>query len=954
MLEDSLIDMELISEQLSNAGYRLDVTHVENEAGFTASLRENSFNLILADFQLPGFDAFGALKISQELCPETPFICVSGNIGEETAVELLKLGALDYVFKDKPERLPMAVKRALEEAERKADYQKTAEKLWESEEKMRSIYSTAPAGIGVVVNRMLIEVNPRVCEMTGYSREELIGKNTRILYPSLEEYEFVGKENYDQIKEKRIDEVETHWQKKDGSIINILLVSTPINISDYSKGVTFTALDITYRKRAEMIKQLQYNIARATITTKNLNELFDSVKNELNKIIDARNFVIAFYNKETGMLSANVDRDEEGEIPEWPAEKSLTGYVIEQNRPVILRKNEILRLHEKGIIEIYGTISEAWLGVPLKTEDGVIGAIVVQNYDNPDVYDQYSMEMMEALAHELSMFIDRQRSEGKVIKLSTAVEQSSVSIMITNRKGAIEYVNPFFTELTGYSFEEAKGKNPNILKSGHQSKTFYKQLWDTILSGSDWKGELLNKKKNGELYWVKAVVSPIVNSEDVITNFVAIKEDITERKKIIEELIIANKELAFQNDEKEKRAAELILANKELAFQNKQKEKRAEELVAAKEKVQENDKLKTAFINNISHEIRTPLNGILGFGSLLLEADPSPEDKEEMLAYMQHSSNRLVNTVTDYMDMAQIVSNTMEVQKKELLLQAFFEEVIEEKKQLCAGKKIGFEADYQNNVELTLDSDPALISKILNILFDNALKFTTRGKISCGYKVKDEFVEFFVQDTGKGIAPGKLDVIFNMFTQEDSSYTRAHEGSGLGLTIARGMVKLLGGTISITSEQGIGSTFAITVPYKEESLTQKAPPEEEKNVPVAGKPLVLVAEDEESNAMYLEVVLKKAGCDYLLTDNGKEAVALCKKHSDITLVLMDIKMPVMNGLEATKRIREFRPELPIIATTAYAQTGDEQRFLAAGCDGYLPKPIKKEKLMALFQKYLKS
>ncbi|MDZ7777059.1 MAG: response regulator [Bacteroidales bacterium] len=426
-----------------------------------------------------------------------------------------------------------------------------------------------------------------------------------------------------------------------------------------------------------------------------------------------------------------------------------------------------------------------------------------------------------------------------------------------------------------------------------------------------------------------------------------------EKEKRAAELTIANKELAFQNDEKEKRAAELTIANKELAFQNKQKEKRAEELVAAKEHAEESDKLKTAFINNISHEIRTPLNGILGFGSLLSQTDPSPEDKEEMLAFMQQSGNRLTNTITDYMDMAQIVSGTMEVKRKEFLLQPFFEEAIEETKQLCADKKIGFEADYQNNVELTLDSDLALIKRILNILLDNALKFTTKGSISCGYKVKDEFIEFFVADTGKGIAPGKLDVIFNMFTQEDSSYTRAHEGSGLGLTIARGVVKLLGGTISATSEPGIGSTFAFTVPYKEEPLEEKAPAEEEKNAAVDGKPLVLVAEDKESNAMYLKAVMKNAGFEYLLAKNGKEAVALCKQRPDITLVLMDIKMPVMGGLEATKHIREFRPELPIIATTAHAQTGDEQRFLAAGCDGYLAKPIKREKLLALFQKYVK-
>jgi len=251
ILEDSPYDLELMRKQLSTVGYHLDVTHVENKAGYTSALRENRFDLILADFKLPDFDGFGALEISRELCPETPCIIVSGIIGEETAVELLKRGAVDYVLKDKPERLPFAIKRTLEEAEVKAEYQKAAETLRESEAKMHSIYRVAPTGIGVVINRVLKEVNPRICEMTGYTREELIDKNARILYPSQEEYEFVGREKYDQIREKGNGKVETRWQKKDGTIINILLASAPIDLNDHSKGITFTALDITERKQAE-------------------------------------------------------------------------------------------------------------------------------------------------------------------------------------------------------------------------------------------------------------------------------------------------------------------------------------------------------------------------------------------------------------------------------------------------------------------------------------------------------------------------------------------------------------------------------------------------------------------------------------------------------------------------------------------------------------------------------
>ena len=327
-----------------------------------------------------------------------------------------------------------------------------------------------------------------------------------------------------------------------------------------------------------------------------------------------------------------------------------------------------------------------------------------------------------------------------------------------------------------------------------------------------------------------------------------------------------------------------------------------------------------------------------------------------MLAHVQHSSNRLMNTVTDHIDMARIVLRTMEVFKKEFRLQPLFEEIVEKTRPLCEDKMIELETETPTeSVDLILDSDPQLINKTFNILLDNALKLTEKGSIACGYNLNNGFIEFFAQDTGKGIAPKRLDAIFNMFTQEDLSDKRGYKGSGLGLSIAKGLVNLPGGTISATSEMGTGSIFTFMVPYKKKEVADKVAPAEEKNEIIAGrKPLVLLAEDDEPSYLYMEVILKKAGCDYLLAKNGEEAVAFCKQHPDIILVLMDFRMPVMNGLEATRLIREFRPEIPIIATTAYAETGAEHRFLTAGCDGYLAKPIKQEKILTLLQKYTKT
>ena len=826
------------------------------------------------------------------------------------------------------------------------DRKKAEKALQESEEKMRSIYRVAPAGIGVVVNRVLKEVNPRLCDMTGYTREELIEKNAQILYPSPEEYEFVGKEKYEQIRKTGTGKVETLWQKKDGTIINVLLASTPIDKNDYFKGVTFTALDITDRKRAEMIKELQYNIARATITTRNLNELFDSVQNELNSIIDARNFVIARYNEETGMLSSLVDKDEMDDIPEWPAKNSLTGYLIKQNRPLLLQKKEILHLREEGIIELIGTTSEAWLGVPLKVEGEIFGAVVVQNYDKPNAYDQTSIEIMELVAHELSMFIDRQRTEEVVNKLSRAVEQSSVSVMITNREGAIEYVNPFFTELTGYSFEDVKGKNPGILKSGHQSAAFYKELWDTILSGNDWEGEFLNKKKNGELYWVKAVISTIVNSEGAITNFVGINEDITDRKKAEKLLQERNEEIKAQNEEYEN-------INEELRQTN-------EELLEAKERAEESDRLKSAFLANMSHEIRTPMNGIMGFSQMLQEKEFSQAKQRKFLDIIHSRASHLLNIINDIVDVSKIEANQLTLDYQDFCLNDVM-------KELYRVYKNQFNIKGKSQIQLKLNqsleddksfiySDPSRFRQIMDNLLNNALKFTYEGSIEFGYEFNSEGqLLFYVKDTGIGITRKEQEYIFERFRQSEATTSRSHEGTGLGLTISRNLVELMGGQMGVESKEGEGSVFYFTLPYKTRRKTvNKESTKELQDQPFGESRTILIIEDDPTSLEYMKEMLEPGGFEVLVCKTGEEGYEAFLNNPEINLILMDIKLPDTTGLELTRKIRasDRRSDVPIIAQTAYAMSDDAKKSIDAGCNDYIRKPIAKKKLFIKMGKYI--
>ncbi len=495
--------------------------------------------------------------------------------------------------------------------------------------------------------------------------------------------------------------------------------------------------------------------------------------------------------------------------------------------------------------------------------------------------------------------------------LSRAVEQNPALIIITAKDGKIEYVNPKFTETTGYTLDEVLGKTPAILKSGKQNNEFYTHLWNTILTGKEWSCEMQNKKKNGDLYWENARISPLLNDDGQITHCVAIKEDVTEKRQMLQDLIVA------------------------------------------KEKAVASDKLKSAFINNISHEVRTPLSGIVGFSEMITNGNITPETRFMYNDIIKKSSIRLLNTITGYLDISMLVSGNIEAVCNSFAVSSLLHELRAEFDDACKEKNIELSVQQPvSSADIQLNTDKELLHKIWFHLLDNAVKYTSEGKISFGYRKTDGSLEFFVSDTGVGISNDKTRMIFDSFMQADASHTREFEGSGLGLSIANELVKLLGGNISVESTQNTGSTFSFKLPGIEmpetgQKLTviQELP---EKNA----VPLILVAEDDDLNYKYLDIILNKSGYTVLRAVNGLEAVNICKSNREVDMVLMDMKMPVMGGLEATTLIKGFLPEVPVIAVTAYVSTNDENDAYLAGCCEFLSKPVNKTKLLALIHNYL--
>jgi PAS domain S-box-containing protein len=636
---------------------------------------------------------------------------------------------------------------------------------------------------------------------------------------------------------------------------------------------------------------------------------------------------------------------------------------------------------------------------------------------------QIELEMQnEELKLAYEQVVERNQAE-EVLKESeerfrTLFENSTIGIYRTTPDGQILLANPTLIKLLGYSsFKELAGRN--LEKDGFEPSYERTHFMDIMKREGEVKGlESAWTRMDGTKLFISESARAINDKEGKIIYYDGIIEDITLRKKAEQELIIANKELTFQNEEKEKRAAELVIANKELAFQNKEKEKRANELVIsnkelvfqnkekekraaelviankelafqnkekekranelvisnkelvfqnkekekrateltiALEQAKESDRLKSAFLTNMSHEIRTPMNGILGFTELLKEPNLSSDDQQDYIQTIQISGARMLNTINSIVDISKIESGLMKVDIKETNINEKIEFTYKFFKPEAEIK--GLQLLFKNSLpakEAIIKTDNEKVYGMLTNLIRNAIKFTYEGSIEFGYEKKGEYLEFFVKDTGIGIPQNQHKIIFERFRQGSESHNRGYEGSGLGLSIAKSYVEMLGGEIWVESEEGKGSIFYFTIPYnavsEEKIEIVNAVSAEHKEVEIKNLK-ILIVEDDEISYSFLTRVLQKISHEVLHAITGVQAVEACRNNPDLDLVLMDIRMPNMDGNEATRQIRQFNKDVIIIAQTAFAFSGDREKAIEAGCNNYITKPINYILLKELINKY---
>ncbi len=436
--------------------------------------------------------------------------------------------------------------------------------------------------------------------------------------------------------------------------------------------------------------------------------------------------------------------------------------------------------------------------------------------------------------------------------------------------------------------------------------------------------------------------------------------------------LIRTKQLKHQKEvlakQVEQRTLELVEKNKKIEKQNKELaehqnhleqmvHERTHDLQNAKEKAEESDRLKTAFLENISHEIRTPMNGIYGFSQLLDNKNLTTVKRIKYIDAIKNSTNQLLSVFTDLIDVSKLHSNQLDVNENTFNLNRLLEQLYEEFNQLLRETEkpeleLKLTKGLQDN-DCNIISDPVRISQVLSKLIHNGIKFTVDGFVEFGYTVSGDTLQFIVRDTGIGISKDKQTLIFDYFLQEDLGHSRKYGGIGLGLSIAKGLITLLNGSIELKSEKGKGTTFYINLNYNPVVLDKKTGEERDFNTEDFdwSKKSMLIVEDEEFNFIYLKEVLQKTNAHIVHAKSGQNAIDLCRE-SAFDIVLMDIKLPDISGIEATRQIRKFNPNIPIIAQTAYAMAKDKENCMEAGCNDYIAKPYKKTDFIRLIKKYI--
>jgi len=835
------------------------------------------------------------------------FICKNGNriiTALETAPILDKAGNYEG-----------AIAGIMNITERK----QAEEKIRTAEENLKNTFDISP---GIICKADLstgffIEVNQAVTRILGYSPEEFVSKPTmEFIHP--DDRQRTIDEISEQLKGRETAFFENRYLCKDGSY---RWMDWHVTKPNENGIVTAIASDINERKQSEaaLRKSDEFN----TRLLQTIPFGMDVVDEKGNILFMSDKFKELFGPETIGRKCWEIYRDVKQQCAYCPLHEgikigktsSCESTDILGGKTFLINHTGIMFQGKKAMLEIFQDITERKL-----SEIELIAA---------KEKAEESEEKVNQINTRLSLSIDK---------------MPAGFILWDNNLRAIEW-NKAAEIIFGFSRQEMIGNNPVDYIVPKEVRPMIVEVMKKLKIGetADYSAKNNNINKNGTLISCRWINTPLIDSSGKVIAIQSIALDITKQLKS-EEIIKTNEVFLKEKNQEYKK-----INNELLKIQT--------ELIIAKEKAEESDRLKSSFLANMSHEIRTPMNGISGFIDLLNNPNLSRSEISSYSSIINKSSDRLLNTINDIIDLSRVEAGEVLISNTSISIQGVMTEIYNFHSHEAELKGLSFSMEpLLSSEQLNIITDGDKLHGILTNLVKNAIKYTKIGSITFGYSLKNNCIEFFVEDTGIGIPKDRVQAVFNRFEQSDIGNRRAYDGSGLGLAISKAYAEMLGGEIKVKSELGKGSVFYFTLPYKSET-TQGNSAKNEILSPVKENPIkklkILIVEDDETSEKLISITVQKIGKEIISVRTGTEAVETCQKNPDIDLVLMDIQLPEMDGYEATRQIRKFNKNVIIIAQTAYAIEGDMQKAIAAGCHDYVSKPIQANELKQMIIKYVK-
>jgi len=884
-IDDSNIDLDSLNTILKNSFSDVIVLTARNgQDGIELAKSENP-NMILLDILMPGMDGFEVcrqLKEDEEL-QDIPVIFLTALINsKESRIKALEIGAEGFLFKPIDETELIAQVRAMvkiraaneQKRNEKLNLKKLVEERTNELEKSHEMLLKLTEQVPGVVYQYRLYSDGRSCfpytsqgmkDIYGVTPEEVREDATPVfgrIHP--EDYDYIASSIMDSARtlelyhgEFRVilPDIGVRWRQCDAK---------PERMDDGGTLWYGIVTDINERKNTEESLSHSNELNQSLLQTIPFGM---DIVDEYGNILFISENLSKLYNKDVGNHKCwELYSDNQKQCPNCPL---ISG----------------IQMGTTNICE----------------SEGVFGGRIFQI--------SHTGMMFQGKKAILEIFQDiseKKEIEKKIKLLAYSLESISECVSITDNNDLIIYVNKSFLTTYGYSFDELIGQHTSILRPGDTPFEHVRDILPETIEGG-WRGEIMNRKKDGTLFPILLSTSIIKDDHDNSIALIGVATDITDMRKS------------------------------------------RQELIAAKEMAEESNRLKSAFLNNMSHEIRTPMNHIMGFSSLMAEAHG--EEKDEYARIILNSSNQLLTLIENVILLSRLQSEKPEVNHQPLEPTDIVKNLGNRLRPECLKKNIALKLKIPKDIpHLSILSDHEKIKQILINLTSNAIKYTAEGFVEVGYEVKIDQLIFYVKDSGMGIPRNEQDIIFESFYRTDMAIAKAIGGTGLGLSIVKELVKSLDGTIELESEVGKGSCFSFSIPI----VRSKEAMEIEKSVPSPHQKLkdlsILIADDEQINFLYIEILLKNSIKRIDHACNGKVALEMVSKQS-YDMIFMDLKMPEMSGYDATMKIKQRYPDIPIIAQTAYESIEDREKALLAGCNDFIAKPIKKNALLEVIQKY---